>query len=55
MPGIINERFFAVIDENNDMLIQEEEFVTNFIRVFVSDIDEKIGLTYRMYDYSFYI
>lgn len=48
LPGIINERFFAVCDINNDLAVQEDEFVKTFTQVFVSDIDAKIGLTFKM-------
>jgi len=49
LPGIINERFFAVCDINGDLAVQEDEFVKTFTQVFVSDIDAKIGLTFKMY------
>jgi hypothetical protein len=53
LPGIINERFFSVVDANGDLAIQEEEFVNGFVKVFVSEIDAKIEFTYKMYFYPY--
>jgi hypothetical protein len=36
------------MDEAGDMSITEERFVAYFVKVFVSDLSQKIGLTFKM-------
>jgi hypothetical protein len=48
LPGIINDRFFKMFDTNNEGLINEQNFIANMIKVFVSDLDTRMRLTFNM-------
>ena len=48
LPGIINDRFFKMFDVNNDGLVSEQSFILNMIKVFVSDLDTRMRLTFNM-------
>ena len=48
LPGIINDRFFKMFDVNNDSLITEQSFIQNMIKVFISDLDTRMRLTFNM-------
>ncbi len=48
LPGIINDRFFKMFDVNNDGLITEASFIQNMTKVFISDLDTRMRLTYNM-------
>jgi len=48
LPGIICDRFFSTFERNRDGFILEESFVTGFLRVFLSSLDDKMNITYDM-------
>ncbi len=48
LPGIINDRFFKMFDIDNNGLITEESFIKNMIKVFISDLDTRMRLTFNM-------
>ena len=48
MPGIIGERFFAVLDLNGDGFIDLKEFVHGFFKVYYSNVDTKIKMAFDM-------
>jgi hypothetical protein len=36
LPGIISERFFKIMDENNDEYIDQKEFIKAMFKVYYS-------------------
>ena len=52
IPGIIGERFFTVMDVNKDEYIDLKEFVYGLFRVYYSNLETKIKLTFDLYDFD---
>jgi len=48
LPGIIADQFFKALDSNKDREVSEKEFIKGFTKVFVSDLDTKLQLTFDM-------
>ena len=48
LPGIINDRLFNVFDLQNTTVISEQQFVSNFVKIFISDLDTKMRLTFDL-------
>ncbi len=48
LPGIINDRFFKMFDTAHDGLISENSFILNLVKVFISDLDTRMRLTFNM-------
>jgi len=48
LPGIINDRFFKMFDQDGNGLISEEAFIKNMVKVFISDLDTRMRLTFNM-------
>ena len=48
LPGIINDRFLRVFDPKGKGVIKEERFVEVMIMVFISELDDKMRLTFEM-------
>jgi Ca2+-binding EF-hand superfamily protein len=49
LPGIIGERFFAVMDLNGDGFVDLKEFVHGLFKIYYSPLETKLKLTYDMY------
>lgn len=53
LPGIICDRFFSLFEKSQDnKVIEEEGFIKGFTKVYLSSVDEKLDLTFRMYDFT---
>ena len=48
LPAIIGDRLFKMFDTNRDTLIAEVSFVNNLVKVFMSDLDTKMRMTFNM-------
>lgn len=48
LPGIIGERFFAVLDLSKSDYIDLREFVHGFFKVYYSNLDTKMKLSFDM-------
>lgn len=48
LPGIICDRFFSTFKRTKDNFILEDSFVTGFQNVFLSTLEEKMQLTFKM-------
>ena len=48
LPGIISERVLKLFDSNNDGLITESSFISNLIKIYVSDVDTRMRITFDM-------
>ena len=44
----MSERLLKIFDTNSDGIITENSFVQNFTRIFVSDLDTRMQLTFSM-------
>jgi hypothetical protein len=49
LPGIIGERFFAVLDLSKNDYVDLREFVHGFFKVYYSNVDTKIKLSFDLY------
>ena len=52
LPGIICDRFFSTFERTKEGFILEESFIEGFIRVYLSSLEDKMQLTYDMYDFN---
>jgi Ca2+-binding EF-hand superfamily protein len=52
LPGIIGERFFAVLDLSKNDYIDLREFVHGFFKVYYSNLETKIKLSFDVYDFD---
>jgi len=48
LPGIIADQFFRTLQANCNQTVSEKDFVKGLARALVSDLDEKIKLTFDM-------
>ena len=51
MPGIIGERFFAVLEQGKKY-IDLKAFVKGFFRVYYSSLEDKMKFTFDIYDFN---
>ena len=49
LPGILGERFFAIMDSNKDGYVDLKEFVHGMFKVYYSTLDSKMKLVFDMY------
>ena len=52
LPGIINDRFFWIFFRNVQEQIHEVPFVDGMMRVYMSTFEEKLAMTFKMYDFD---
>jgi len=52
LPGIIGERLFAVLDLSKSEFIDLREFVHGFFKVYYSNLETKIKLSFDIYDFD---
>lgn len=52
LPGIIGERFFHVLDLSKSGYIDLREFVHGFFKVYYSNFETKIKLSFDLYDFD---
>ena len=52
LPELLHERFFAVMDEDGDGLIQQKEFIHGMFKVYFSKLESKIKMVFDMYDFD---
>jgi len=48
LPGIIGERFFAVLDLNSSGYVDLKEFVHGFFKIYYSDVDTKLKFAFDL-------
>ena len=48
LPGIIGERFFAVLDLSKNDYVDLREFVHGFFKVYYSNLETKLKLSFDM-------
>ena len=52
LPGVLGERFFHVMDKNNDNYLDQREFLTGLFRLYCSSFDEKVEFIFEIYDFD---
>lgn len=52
LPGIIGERFFSVLDLSKTDYIDLREFVHGFFKIYYSNLETKIKLSFDIYDFD---
>jgi len=53
LPGIICDRFFSMFSKQQPgNFVVESEFVRGFLQVYLSSLEKKIELTFKMYDFT---
>jgi hypothetical protein len=52
LPGVLGDRFFCVLDQDNSAYIDEREFLAGLFRVFCSSFDEKADFVFDIYDFD---
>jgi len=52
LPGIIGERFVTVLDLSKSDYIDLREFVHGFFKVYYSNLETKIKLSFDIYDFD---
>lgn len=50
LPEAIAYRIFAIFDEDGDGVLTESEFATNLTKTFISDLDYKLELSFKIFD-----
>ena len=48
LPGIISDRLFSMFTDVDNTYINENSFISNFIKIFISNIETKMRLTFNM-------
>ena len=48
LPGMINDRFYSTFEGSAENQLTKDSFVDGFCRVYLSSIEEKMRLTFRM-------
>lgn len=52
LPGILAERFFSLLDANDDEYIDLREFVYILFKIYYSNFDNQVKLVFDMYDFD---
>ena len=52
LPGVLGERFFAVMDTDNNNYLDQREFFTGLLRIFCSNFDQKAAFVFEIYDFD---
>jgi Ca2+-binding EF-hand superfamily protein len=52
LPGILADRFFSLLDANNDEYIDLREFVYILFKIYYSNFDTQVKLVFDVYDFD---
>ena len=52
MPGVIADRFFALIDDNENARIEFKEFMTALLRIYCADLEQQYKVAFEVYDFN---
>ncbi len=52
LPGVLGERFFAIMDTDDNGYLDQREFLTGLFRLYCSNFDEKIEFVFEIYDFD---
>lgn len=48
LPGIMSDRLLKIFDPTNEGHIDETSFITNMTRIFVSDVNSRMRITFNV-------
>lgn len=49
---MLGERFFSVMDLNNDAYVDYREFLTGLLRIYCSTFDQRTKFVFDIYDFN---
>ena len=49
---MLGERFFAVMDLNNDNYVDHREFLTGLLRIYCSTFEQRTKFVFDIYDFD---
>jgi len=52
LPGVLAERFFSLLDGNNDEYVDLKQFVYVLFKVYYSTFEEQVKLVFDIYDFD---
>jgi Ca2+-binding EF-hand superfamily protein len=52
LPGMLGERFFQVMDLNNDGYVDYREFLTGLLRIYCSTFEQRTKFVFEIYDFD---
>jgi len=52
LPGLLAERFFAVLDIDGDGYLSQREFLSGLLRFYCSTFNQKIKFVFELYDFD---
>ena len=52
LPGILDERFFSIFDENKDEHFDNKEFIRAMFKIYCSKLESKIKLVFDICDFD---
>ena len=52
LPGLLAERFFFVLDADNDGYLNLKEFMNGMLNFYCSTFEEKLRLVFNIYDFN---
>ena len=52
LPGVLGERFFHVMDTDDNQYLDQREFLTGLFRLYCSTFDEKADFIFEIYDFD---
>lgn len=52
MPGVIADRFFALIDDNENARIEFKEFMAALLRIYCADLEQQYKVAFEVYDFN---
>lgn len=52
LPGILGDRFFAIMDTNSDDYVDLKEFIVIMFKIYYSNLDTQIKMVFDIYDFN---
>jgi hypothetical protein len=52
LPGVLGERFFHVMDADDNAYLDQREFLTGLFRLYCSNFDTKTEFIFEIYDFD---
>ena len=52
LPGLLAERFFAVLDVDKDEYLSQKEFLMGLLRLYCSKFNQKVEFIFDIYDFD---
>ena len=52
LPGVLGERLFTILDEDQDSALDLKEFINGLFKIYFSSFDTKMQLCFDIYDFD---